>query len=361
MSKELDFDAALASGDPDQIEQLLAQYEAQGDQDDTDTEGEQEAVALSEEEDGESLTPEPEAQSEEAEPEAKAEESEQEQDSEPKQKPVVLSKNGKHTIPYEELEAARQEAKLSREEHQKAMSLIEEMSQKSQELEARLSWSEKQMKKNGIDPSDPPEMASITDEQLDALEENYGEEIAGVIRGIHATNQKLMSQLQRQPEAAPQKAQSPSPQAQAVHEAIGRNESLKSWETSDPQRWEQAVRIDEVLKTDPAWKSRTLDERFTEVVRRTQAVFGDTLDDPASRQQQEAQNAPAKASGKQPQVKAKAKTSSIPDSLSEVSAATVEGEKSQAEMLSDMSMEQIQARMDKMTPDQVEKLLESLS
>ncbi|EFK6277246.1 hypothetical protein A8W96_005579, partial [Escherichia coli] len=59
---------------------------------------------------------------------------------------------------------------------------------------------------------------------------------------------------------------------------------LKTWQESDPDRFSVAVSIDGKLQNDPAWKDKTLTERFAEVARRTQVAFGEVSESSADNQ-----------------------------------------------------------------------------
>ncbi|ECO0902467.1 hypothetical protein AA449_28565, partial [Salmonella enterica subsp. enterica serovar Newport] len=54
----------------------------------------------------------------------------------------------------------------------------------------------------------------------------------------------------------------------AVTAALNATPDLVEWQQSDPDRFALAVHLDEKLQTDPAWKDKTLTERFAEVARR---------------------------------------------------------------------------------------------
>lgn len=339
-----EIDAILATGDPEQIEKLLAE---EGDASGFEEEETDEAEAA--EEGAAESTPEPKAEAPESSPAEPPEE----------EKPVVLTKDGKHAIPYEELERARAEARVTKQEYQQAKSLIDELTAKQEEMTRRLEWTDKQLKKAGIDNTEPPENVQLTEKQLDELEENYGE-LGSVIRALHAQNKVLMNSVTKAPQgqhqSVPETTAPDSKQeiVRAVNIAIESNSDLRTWRGSDPARFQQAAQIDDLLKTDPKWGSKTLEERFTEVVRRTKAVFGDT-ESPAMTQQQK-DNVKRKADA----VLSNAKSPTTPDSLSDITPTNTDVEKPLVQRMAELTPDQIAAQMDRMTPAQIEALLESL-
>ena len=177
---------------------------------------------------------------------------------------VILAKSGQHTIPYEVLEQARNEAKQLR----------EQLAQ-SQQAQVERDKLQALLEKNGIDPSVDPD--DISQEELEQLAQDYpdrGKSIAAIARKL----QKL------EPQAAPQQVQ---PVANPVQAALQAVPDLAAWRDGDQDRFEMALTIDDKLQADPAWSNKPLAERFAEVARRTKLAFGDEVEAP-----------PAKAPGK---------------------------------------------------------------
>lgn len=58
-----------------------------------------------------------------------------------------------------------------------------------------------------------------------------------------------------------------------VDEAKINNPYLVHWENNDPNAWDEALRQDEILCSDPKWLAKTYSERFAEVVRRVRAIM----------------------------------------------------------------------------------------
>lgn len=171
---------------------------------------------------------------------------------------VILAKSGKHTIPYEVLEQARNEAKQLR----------EQLAQ-SQQAQAERDKLQALMEKHGINPDVDPD--DISQEELEQLAQDYpdlGKSIAAIARKL----QKL------EPQVAPQQVQPTLNPVQAALQAVP---DLVSWREKDQDRFDFAIIVDEKLQADPAWQGKSLDERFAEAARRTKLAFGDEVIPPA--------------------------------------------------------------------------------
>lgn len=171
---------------------------------------------------------------------------------------VILAKSGQHTIPYEVLEQARNEAKQLR----------EQLAQ-SQQAQAERDKLQALMEKHGINPDVDPD--DISQEELAQLAQDYpdlGKSIAAIA-----------SKLQRlEQQAAPRQVQPTLNPVQAALQAVP---DLVSWREKDQDRFDFAIIVDEKLQADPAWQGKSLDERFAEAARRTKLAFGDEVIPPA--------------------------------------------------------------------------------
>ena len=232
---------------------------------------------------------------------------------------VVMAKNGQHTIPYEVLEQARNEAKQLREQLAQA-----------QQAQAERDKLQVLLEKNGIDPSVDPD--DISQEELEQLAQDYpdlGKSIAAIARKL----QKL------EPQAAPQQVQ---PVANPVQAALQAVPDLAAWRDGDQDRFDMALTIDDKLQADPAWSNKPLAERFAEVARRTKLAFGDEVEAP-----------PAKAPGKAAEKPAD-RIPSSPSELGQTHHAPATG----IERYGAMSQADLIGEMGNMTEAQIEALLE---
>lgn len=246
-------------------------------------------------------------------------------------KAPVLSKDGKRTIPYEVLETARQRATAAAEEANSLRAKVAEYEGKNQKVNKFLAA-------KGIDPE------SITDEQVESLsaeEMQQLEEIDPLIgKAVRLLNENL-GRVQPAP-AAP--AQTGNP----VMDAISANTDLNSWRSSDPDRWDFAVSVDEKLKADPKFQSLSLEQRFAEAARRTRIAFGDEAQAAQKEQSSTAEIAAQKV--------AAATATAVPRSLSNIGV-TPSSERPLVEQLSELSPQEIEAKMANMSPSQIQELL----
>ncbi|OEC40452.1 hypothetical protein [Aeromonas sp. DNP9] len=231
---------------------------------------------------------------------------------------VVMAKNGQHTIPYEVLEQARNEAKQLREQLTQA-----------QQAQAERDKLQALLEKNGIDPSVDPD--DISQEELEQLAQDYPD-LGKSIAAIASKLQKLEQQ------AAPQQVQ---PVANPVQAALQAVPDLAAWRDGDQDRFEMALTIDDKLQADPAWSNKPLAERFAEVARRTKLAFGDEVEAP-----------PTKAPGKA----AEKPADHIPSSPSELGQ-THHAPATGVERYGAMSQADLIGEMGNMTEAQIEALL----
>lgn len=123
-------------------------------------------------------------------------------------------------------------------------------------------------------PDALPEEARLSDEQLARLREE-NPEMAEILTTLARKCDYLQAQLQ--PVAMPDATDGdgvPAP----VMAAMDAVPELRAWQQDDPDRFMLAIHLDEKLQRDPAWASRSLTERFTEVALRTRAAYGEVPD-----------------------------------------------------------------------------------
>lgn len=230
------------------------------------------------------------------------------------QERVVLSKDGKHAIPYEVLERERNDRKALAEQVAQLQAAAAERDKLTQVLE-----------KHGIDPTADPDAISL--ETIEQLAQDYPD-IGKILTGMAKQIEHLKA-----PAVAPA-----TTAADQVQTAINAVPDLAAWQQGDPDRFTFAVDVDSRLQNDPAWKDKPMTERFAEVAKRTRAAFGDQVQQTAAQQPKP--------------VEAKAV---IPASPSEIGQ-TVQ-HTSKAQQLGSMTNEQLMSEMAGMTPDQIEQLL----
>ena len=227
---------------------------------------------------------------------------------------VILAKSGQHTIPYEVLEQARNEAKQLR----------EQLAQ-SQQAQAERDKLAAVLEQNGIelDTSDPDSIDVAAIEELAQDYPDLGKPLAAIARKL----QKLEQPAQ--------------PAINPVQAALQAVPDLVSWREKDQDRFDFAIIVDEKLQADPAWQGKSLDERFAEAARRTKLAFGDEV------------IPPTKAPGKEADKPADFIPSS-PSALGQTHHAAPTG----VERFGTMSQTELIGEMGAMTDAQMEALLE---
>ncbi len=324
MSDEvMSVDDALASGDPDQIEKALAAHA-----------GEENS---NEQDEAEAETPE---ETEAAEAEADSGD-DSESDGEPsgqdeEERAPIATKDGKHTIPYEVLEAARQrEADLKRQ--------LDEANTRLSESDKQISNAKANLDRQGVDMdsafADPD---AITEKELADVEEDYGYgSMEAKLARILFKSQQAQTQ---QAEAVNQaQAEVDDAEAAAARSAFQNNSDLTNWQAKDPDRWDMALTIDQKLQADPKWQNAAPADRFAEVAKRTKAAFGDAV----------AEQKSVKQRAKEIVDNAETPT---PNSLTDIGQAPGT-EKSLRERLESMSDAEREAEMAKMSDAQIQEVM----
>jgi hypothetical protein len=304
---------AMASGDLDALDALLDQYD---DVEEVDESAQPAAKPTEKVENTATTAAEGEGDKPNSDNEATAQER------------VVLSKDGKHTIPYEVLENARSRAQKLEQENQQLQAITGERDK----LQALL-------EKHGIDMN-AEDLDGKTDDELQELADDFpvvGKVIAKQAQKIQELEGKL-NQQQSEPAANSGKT--------AVVQAFESIPELVSWQAGDKDRLEYAVAKDAELMSDPIWQDKPVRERFLEAVRRTQSAFGDKLSAQPGQQQQRKQ---AKQGD------------GLPNSPSELGNSVRESSaKGTPEYYASLSPDELQREMLGMSPDAIDQLLRSI-
>lgn len=241
---------------------------------------------------------------------------------------VVLSKDGKHTIPYEVLENARNRAQKLEQENQQLQAITGERDK----LQALL-------EKHGIDMN-AEDLDGKTDDELQELADDFpvvGKVIAKQAQKIQELEGKLNQQ---------QSEHGANSGKTAVVQAFESIPELVSWQAGDKDRLEYAVAKDAELMSDPIWQDKPVRERFLEAVRRTQSAFGDK---------------PSAQPGQQQQRKQAKQDDGLPNSPSELGNSVRESSaKGTPEYYASLSPDELQREMLGMSPDAIDQLLRSI-
>ncbi|CRY60446.1 phage l protein [Yersinia kristensenii] len=256
----------------------------------------------------------------------------------------ILSKDGQHVIPYDVLVAERAEK-------QRLVGSNQQTATELAEARRQLAALTRQINSAGMQPVPLPEKAQVTPEQINSIRENFPE-MAAVLDTVV---QKIDYLQQGQP-AEPAHQSSGNP----VADAINAVPDLKSWQDQDPDRFTLAVHIDTNLQNDPAWKDKSLTERFVEVAKRTKAAYGESVE-PVKQQQATTTAATTTTTDMQriaaEKLAAATAATQVPGSPSDLGVTTTHTA-SPLEQAANASPDQLQAMFAGMTDAQIEALLD---
>ncbi|HEK5866268.1 TPA: hypothetical protein U5E10_001623 [Yersinia enterocolitica] len=258
----------------------------------------------------------------------------------------ILSKDGQHVIPYDVLVAERTEKqRLAGTNQQTATELAE--------AKRQLAALTRQINSAGMQPVPLPEKAQVTPEQINFIRENFPEMAAvldTVVQKIDYLQQGQPAQATHQPSGNP------------VADAINAVPDLKSWQDQDPDRFTLAVHIDTNLQNDPAWKDKSLTERFAEVAKRTKAAYGESVEPVQQEQATTTTTAATQTTADVQRIAAEklaaaTAATQVPGSPSDLGVTTTHIA-SPLEQAVNASPDQLQAMFAGMTDAQIEALLE---
>lgn len=264
---------------------------------------------------------------------------------------VIEGKNGKHTIPYSALEDERRRAQEAVRRANELEQQLAEQNAKDERSARQLEVLTKQLEKNGLDPETLPEDFKLTDEIKEQLVDDFGDAGKAMI-ALYARIEQSNVSAAEQP--GTQQSQSNGTAAEDdVMAAIARNETLEGWRTDvNTDRWEMVVGIDHRLRTDPKFANSSLDDRFAEAVKRTQLAFGDAVDAGG--------NSNKSPSNVDEAVAEAENNAALPSSLSSMGTGGAGSEKSLAEQMTEMSDDEVTAKLAGMSEEQRESVLAEL-
>jgi hypothetical protein len=175
--------------------------------------------------------------------------------------PVVLNKSGKGVIPYKKHKELRVENSTLREQLQSAQNKLEELLKQKEDAKG----------------ADVAVAGEALNAHLEVLKEEMPElhqVLRAVLEGSRKQSEKLeqtLQELQREKEESERANQLSI--AEQVAEAKDNNPDLMHWESNDPEAWDEALKQDEILRTNTKWAGKPFSERFQEVVRRVRAIM----------------------------------------------------------------------------------------
>lgn len=260
------------------------------------------------------------------------------------QEAVIVSKNGKHTIPYNVL-------KEEREKRARAELM-------AQELTARLEAMKHQQETGQLSKTN--NISDIVDPELlkDLREESPL--VAETIDKLITQNQELSKEISKQAQAHEEVGRDAKIDKQVqvimtLEEAIASVPKLNYIRATDTERYQDMVAIDDALRTQTQWKDKPLEERFAAVVKMYEVANGEIVlpGQEAPKQQPTDEAKRVEEAVKKAQAQKQAFTlSDIPGGVPAAN---------EQDAVGDMSSAALTAKMMDMTPEQIEAMLARLS
>lgn len=209
----------------------------------------------------------------------KDDEDEKQEDEPEEEKPVVLTKNGKGTIPYEKY----QELRKQNAEYRDKLNALQNTQAELESLRAKQAQAK------------TPERRAELKKQLADRVATLKEDFPDIGESLTSVNE-IVSDLERQIEEDRAEAKRKADEAAAekkrveeeqkrildeqVQEAKENNPYLTHWEAHDEDAWREAMLQDQVLLNTPKWAKKSLEERFEEVVRRVKTNMPEASEPP---------------------------------------------------------------------------------
>lgn len=268
-----------------------------------------------------------------------------EEKEEDEDKPVVLNKSGKGTIPYEKYKELRVENATLRERVQTLQSTQTELETlKTKHESART-------------PERRAELQKQLNERIVALKEDFPE-IGNSLDSVKEIIADISREIEESKTASEAKAKEAEEQRtrtinEQVQEAKENNPHLMHWESNDADAWNEALMQDQILLNTPKWAKKSIEERFVEVVRRVKSVMPEATEPPNATPAEEPKE---KAEDTKQKAKAKLEKAVVkkPTTLSDIQGGA--NPTSESEQLENMSPFELAQKLMKM-PDHTARAL----
>ena len=209
-------------------------------------------------------------------------------------KPVLMAKDGKHTLPYSRLEESNAARDAAKAEAEAAKKQAEETAQQLAEARAQLEALQKQEKAGTATPAAVSQSADELEASIAAIEQSADElqeespwlaeqqrASAKVMRGILASNRALEQRLAQEKQDDVKAAE--EAELTKVRTAIAADPALSYWQSKKPAFFAEAADIDKTLREQGAWAAKPYAERFKEVTRQMVARYGEVILPPGSK------------------------------------------------------------------------------
>lgn len=188
----------------------------------------------------------------------------------------IATKSGKGIIPYNVLATER-------ERRQQAEQALQQMQQRLNDMTQQTAGTRQEASE-----------VQFSDEDLAQISEDFPA-VGKLFSALQSKLSATEAQLQQIREIELQRAEAEeATQRRAVNEAMDDNPALLFWRDKEPALFDEAVRIDAQLQTNPRFSHLTLSDRFAKVVNAMEAIYGPT-ELPAEYQTRAVAQTPAKS------------------------------------------------------------------
>lgn len=191
----------------------------------------------------------------------------------------ILSKNGKHVIPYDVLEAERQQKM--------------EAQRTADQLKAEI----ERLKQNPAGSTTQDSLSvfnGMSEEELSELQEYFPaqyEAIKSQQAALLEANKKLSTFEQQE---AAKRADLEAEAAKTAQQEIDNNPLLSHWQRNNPEIFRECCEMDDKIRSNPANAELSLTERFDRVAKYMATVYGNPIAGMGERSQQPGTKTPAK-------------------------------------------------------------------
>jgi len=265
----------------------------------------------------------------------------------------VATKDGKHVIPYSVLKSERDRAS-------RAEQIAREAQERVAALESQLKAGNQGANNGEGARTDPqqPTASDLSAEDLEALKEDFPTVYKAVMASMAAAK-ALETKLQPVEESVRStEAERERSATEAVQDAIDSVPKLAHIQATNKDAFELAKQFDATLRTQSAWASKPLTERFAKVAEMVESAIG-PIDLPGSKKASPSAEDLAKAAKAKAEQDAKASRTNVPTSLSEFPAGqhAAQDEREAAEQL---THQQLAEKFAGMNADQMDAYFRSL-
>jgi hypothetical protein len=267
----------------------------------------------------------------------------------------VLTKDGKHVIPYSVLNTTRDRASRAEE-------ALRQATERVAALEAMVKPGNQGAKDGEGARTEPTNLnaSDLSPEDLEALKEDF----PTVYKGIVAMQKQIASfdsRVKPVEESVRDTEQDRArTAADAVQDAIDAVPKLAHMQATNADAFELAKQFDATLRNTAAWKDKPLAERFAKITEMVEGTLGPiTLPTPAK--PEPALNAAELKAAAQAKAAdaAKATKTAVPTSLSEFPIGDPAA-KDERDAVENMTHQQLAAKLSSMSPDQMDAYFSTL-